>query len=254
MATVEVRQTDLEAGALANLLGIEGNYKRGGFRPTGTMEAGETGRYGEALITPERYGEMIEYITRDPFETELGGVAEQVLSPESLMDLWGNYQAGAEDLSRTMSEGLETGFKTDIGSIERLRRRQFERELIPQLAEQFSGTSGLSSSDFGQAVANAAADLSFELGALDFDASEAAAARRAQIAALAPQVQQAQLAMPTAFGSDLIALGEQTSPGAKLTETFMELAGVDTGGQAVVRQQGSGAAGTMTAVGTLLAP
>lgn len=247
---VETRHSGLEAGAVANLLGIGGTYSHGGFEPRGTISG--QGQFAPVLFTPERFQEIIDYITTEPTGTPLGAMAaEQVVSPEALRQVWEGYKGTAGELTGALGEGLRTGFKTSIDPIERLYKRQFERELVPQLAEQFAGTSGLSSSDFGRAVAESAADLSAELGSLEFGAQESAATRRAQMAALAPSIQASLLSAPTGFAQDLLALGEEMTPGRKLLQTFYDLAGIDTGGQTFVTQEPSRAGDILGGLGGL---
>lgn len=248
---IETHYSGLSAGAVANLFGIGGEFKGGGFKPTDAL-GGFQGQFAPTLFTPEKYQEIIDYINRDPSETELGQLAMgDIASPERLGQGFQDYLGTAGSLSAALSEGLETGFETDIAPLTDYYTRQFQKETVPQLAEEFAGTTGLGSSDFGLGLLGAGKDLAVELGGLEFGAKEAAAGRQLEMVGMAPDIQASLLGAPMGYAADMLALGEATQPGRKAWESFLTLSGVGTGGQTVVKQPSNKTAQLMSAIGGL---
>lgn len=167
------------------------------------------------------------------------------------------------DAFSNLREGLNTGFRVDLDPIRQAALRQFENQTIPGIAEQFAGTTGVNSSDFGRALAGSAADINIDLGALQVGADEAAAARRTQFGRFAPgagiQLAGGATALATeqaAFDAFLRGQLESIRPGSRLKDFFSELLSFDPGSAATVGGGGGGGtaeiiAAALSATGSL---
>ena len=129
-----------------------------------------------------------------------------------------------------LSEGLETGFRTDIDPIREQAEREFRRSTVPQIQEQFAAQTGSFATDFLGSVTGAAGDIHTNLGALQSQLDEAASGRRTALlgqgAGLAQQAGQVGLNLA---GSSLN-LGEQlildSTQGGRAATVLQMLAGL----------------------------
>lgn len=104
-------------------------------------------------------------------------------------------------------EAAETGFRTDAGPIFDEAIRRLNVDILPQIAETVGGASGIRSFGVAEAGSRAAADLLGQASLADIGLAEAAANRRLSGIPLAGQVAGTQLALPFAFGQDVLSLG-----------------------------------------------
>lgn len=123
-----------------------------------------------------------------------GGIAPQVFSPEdfgmlqnllnptesNFLQEFSPQMAGAmaAPFTQNISEGLSSGFRTDMSPVIAAEQSRLMNETIPEIAEQYAGITGGFSSDFGNAGLMAAKDMGLELGAMQSELDEGAAERR----------------------------------------------------------------------------
>lgn len=104
-------------------------------------------------------------------------------------------------------EAAETGFRTDAGPIFDEALRRLKTDFFPQIAETVGAQAGVSSSALIGAGAREGANLFGQAALADIGLAESAANRRLAGIPLAGQVAGTQLALPFAFGQDVLSLG-----------------------------------------------
>lgn len=177
---------------------------------------------------------------------------------ESAFELLGGAPATFEQLfnpaAATAQELAETGLRTDIDPIRQAAVRALRRETAPLLAERFAAQTGTFGTDFGRALADASADVETELGALQTQLDEAAAARRQTGAQLAANLG----VLPAEFAGTLFNLGEtqrlaqeEIRPGARLFRAFQILSGLGQPGATGAFQTGFAPSQTSQTLGAL---
>lgn len=156
-----------------NLLGI------GQFAPSGERGLKLVGNPTANVFGTENLNTLSEFLQTPPEPTAL-----QVLARESGAERVGDLSSIskgflAQDLLPAVDELLRTGFRTNTEGIRRGALREFERTTVPTALERVGSEFGLASTATRDALLQEAADLENALAELDFEASEAAAGRRA---------------------------------------------------------------------------
>ena len=164
-----------------------------------------------------------------PSELELAGTQLFKDAIPGLEGLFSNLEA----LGPVVQDLVDTGFRTDAQPIIDQELRRFERETVPGVAQRFG--SALSGSGFQNDIAQAAADLGIDLGALQVGLDEAAAGRRITGLQAAPSIFAAPTAARFDIGGQLEAAGGRERareiaqiPGATLAQSLGFLTGIET--------------------------
>lgn len=206
--------------------------------------SGDIGQQGSSLFAHRMFGPDDFGLLRD----QLGPVQDSPFANLALQNLPGADQAfgsAIDFLNQSVIPGLDrAGQVTDIAPIQAQQMRLFNQQIVPELANQFGflggGGQNLLSSDFGAAVAREGGNIATNLGALQFQAEEAAADRMLQAGQIGAGVATTlgglgaqRAAFPTALGQDLLALQEQNldfqllnRPGGLLLNFLNNLMGV----------------------------
>ncbi len=236
---------DFFSGIKAGAVGLGGSFNPSfGFQTTGKQTPGRE-RFFPTIFDVEAGRKIKDFINTPSQIGQLGELARnEIATPENIRGSFSQFQESAGGISEALREGLATGFRTDVDPIIERARRSLFQETIPDITEQFAGSSGIASSDFGRALANAGRDLELDLGTLQVDADEAAAGRRSQLLPVAGDISAKLLATPTLFGSDLAGLEEifrtqeeDTAPGAKLLENLFRFSELDQESGSVTKQK-----------------
>jgi hypothetical protein len=155
-----------------------------------------------------------------------------------------------ENLLPATDELLRSGFRTSIDPIVAEEKRRLMEETAPALGARYR--TSLRSSGFDNATGQALEDLAIRLGTLNFNADEAAAARRTQAILSGGAGNAYQLPLNLRLGGALVqgqagerARGrfESVRPGARLLNTLQMLSGVETSGGFVQQGQNPGGSG-----------
>ncbi len=146
-------------------------------------------------------------------------------------DLFGNIdQIISGQFLPSLAEGLETGFRTDIDPIRQQAERDFRRNTVPAIQEQFAQQTGSFSTDFLSSVTGAAGDIHTNLGALQSQLDEAASGRRTGLLGQAPGLLQGAGQVGMNLAGSSLNLGEQlildATPGGRALTLMQILAGV----------------------------
>lgn len=199
------------AGVLANLFGIETSIDDGGITYGGGGKGAEPAQFAEQVFGP---GSGFE---------EIGGFFD-LLNPygDITTNLGQQAAEGALDLTQVMSDVstpalaamTETGMPTDVDAL--------VQQSMADVAEQYSGVSGVNSSDFTSAAMREAAQL--RVGA-----DEAAKGRQLSALGFTPSFASS-FGNIMGTGADLLALGEDinlsstpTGRATALTQIFAGL-------------------------------
>lgn len=154
-------------------------------------------------------------------------------------DVQQDYLPGALDFLRllqpTALDLVQTGIPTAIDPIIERERFRLQTDTAPALAEMFAGTTGVNSSDFSAALAREGERLGADLGALQFNADEAATARRlsslpvaAELAGFGPTLATNIAAATQAIGERGRLAQESVRPGGRLLAALQTLTGLET--------------------------
>lgn len=279
VGNTEVSYSEPGSGLLSGLFGIGGRSTREGFEPWFNVPAGaeddfRTMGYKQAptLFDYETMQEMVDFIRTPQQIGEAGVFARSDEGPmglEGLKKALADFNIASEQQRNVLAEGLDTGFRVDVDMdpIREAAMYKLKNEIMPGISEGFAGTAGLASSDFGAALAGAGVGATKELAALEaelnYESGNAAAARRSTLTQAAPAISMAHLGAPSAWAESLATIEntmrqqeEQTRPGAREYEAFIQLMGADQGAYLSEQPQlqATGAekfAQTMGGVGTL---
>jgi hypothetical protein len=246
MAKVKVTHDDPEYGILANAFGIDvAPSAKYGFITKGALDPGEGGQFGPQIFTPGTVEDISEYIKTPLGIGDVGQWGREQFTPEMLAAVFSQHQEVGGNLLSSLNEGLSTGWEVDVQPLIDQALGEYYNEYVPQTAETFSGSTGVSSSAFGQALTTGAQELATNIGAYKYNAQEAAAARQAAITPMAGDISANYLAGNLAFGSDVAAydrylaeLERSSTPGATQYDAFMKMAGLDSSGTTVVQPEG----------------
>ena len=167
----------------------------GGFRiqPEGAHPAvanvfeGGEGPLAGQLDPDTLLGNILDQLSPD-FNTGVSG-ARDFLS-QGLGQGSGVIDAAGQ-ATRTLSEGLETGFKPDLQPVIEAANRNFFEEIVPQLGEQNVALQegvGPFSTDLSSSLLRAGTDLSTDLGALETQLQSQAGQTRASLAGISGTV------------------------------------------------------------------
>jgi len=230
----KVRYTAPSGGLFADLFGVGTTLGKKGFA-IGGPDAGNF-NYAPSLFGGGGAGQSIADYLSNPYQIGGAGILARdfvdLLAPNALA----NFVNSSQYISPAVNEALATGFRTDVSPIAAQARRQFARSTVPQLAEQFAGTSGINSSDFGRNLLGSAADLEASIGALQTELDDAANARRLQALSVAPSAATILASAPAALGSEFANLEqlfrtqeEGVRPGARLLDFAFNTAGLNQG-------------------------
>ncbi len=188
-----------------------GNAPEGYFGPGFAQQAFGSGDFSSLrnLLAPTNRNSLQEFA---------GAVGEQGI---------GGFQQAYQSVlgpgTNAISEGLNTGFRTDMSPIVDVERRRFERETVPGLVEQYAGLTGGFSSDLHNSLANASADLGVTLGSQQAQFDEAANNRRLQALTVGPAAAQAIGSMPFQAGNEMLGLGSQLQEDEYLSRPEVQL-------------------------------
>ena len=225
-----------------------------GPQGTGTQSywVDNSGNYGQGVNKPsDVLGRDYSYLSgsqqnlTDPTglgSIARGGFAPQIFQPADflglrnmlaptgrniLQELAGPIgMLGAEGLGgivdssqNALTQGLDSGFRTDMQPIIEAEKRRFSRETVPGLMEQYAGLTGGFSSATSSGLANAASDLGISLGSQQAQFDEAASNRRLQSMSVAPSI----AGMPFGLGSQALGLGSQIQEDQYLSRPEIQL-------------------------------
>ena len=213
---------------------------------------------GRDFSAPQIFGLPQYQSITDYFQAERELSPGELAARSKLGELSDPYMGLTDDIFGSLEEGIRTGFRTDVSPLVTQMENYYRGTALPDLAEDYIGTSGLSGSDFGEAVARLGRDLSSDIGSLQFQADETAAARRAQFTEAAPGIALRAFTGPVNMAAYFQQMREQEQamePGAQLWPLYASLQGMAQydPSQTIVSPGGtSGAATWMTAVGGLL--
>lgn len=210
--------------------GFGGAPSAGGYTPVPVPGTG-----APAPLSPERFGVLGDLLDiQNP-----GAPGAAALLPA----LEGGAAAGLGLLGDTASayrEGVGTGFRTDLSPIIAEETRRLYQDILPQIGQNFiaMNEAGPFSTDLTGQVVGAGRDLASQLGALQFQADEAAAARRAGLLPLGTSIASGMNEVPFRSAENLLSLGQQLilegTPAGRAATALQLLSGqVPTG--AVVR-------------------
>ncbi len=221
---------------------------------------------------PDKLGRTRPTIAGSLFGSGEREAIQQFLSPLGLTDLeqqapelgqqaidqLGPAQGLFDTALSGVGEAAQTGFLTDIDPISRAARRRFERETVPQLAEQFNFGNTFSSEGFQNRLFQAGTDLETNLGAIQAELQESASSRRLQALGLAPSVAAGSVGLPISVAQDVQGLGqanrlaqESTRRGGRVLDVLGQLQGLGQNQQFIqpgFNPQGSSTAGTIGAL------
>lgn len=199
----------------AEMMGFTTKTKPGeGYRITDAPDV-------PTIFDEQAWRQIERYLTKD---RELSPL--EVAAREEVMGSFEGMMGTEDAIWASLMEGLETGFRTDVDPLVAQMEQYYREEALPQLAEDYIGTSGLSSTDFGSAMARMASQLATNVGALQVEADEAAAIRRAGLLEAAPAISMETFSGPFAAAAGGQALREQEmalEPGARLWDTYMQM-------------------------------
>ena len=119
---------------------------------------------------------------------------------------------GEGGIGATLGEGLETGFKPDLGPVISEASRRFFGEIVPQLGQSNVALQegvGPFSTDLQSNLLQAGGTLASQLGALEVQNQNLAADRRGEFLGLSPLITNTLFNAPTDAGRNLLDLGEQ---------------------------------------------
>jgi len=242
----------------ANLANPSGNYLGSLFGQTWDPKKGWTGS-GGGIFGGTETGYLKDLMTPNPLYSGAQSAATQG------MDMGAAGMAPAvAGIGEGMSwlKGLADSGPTSIDPIIAQRKYDLMHNVVPQLAEQYSGlgSSGTMSSDFGGSLARAGGQMEADLGAKQYDAIEAYKTRLQQAAPMYGTMAGTQAALPVSLGSDILGLGgnlrtqqQSALPGNQVLALYQALQQSGTPNNMGFYQTGyaptSNAAGTMSALG-----
>jgi hypothetical protein len=242
MADTEIVYNEPEFGVLANAFGLAVRPSQShGFKIKGQLDPGEEGLFGPQLFTPGTMEDIYSYLQTPTAIGDLGQWGRESITPETLAAALSGHQAVGGDLLSSLQEGLQSGWEVDVDPLVRQAIGDYYQSYVPGAAETFSGSTGVSSSAFGESLTTGARTLAENIGAYQYNAQEAAAARKAALTPVAGDISANYLASLPAFGADVAAydrylaeLDRTSTPGAALYDAFMKFSGLDSGGQTIV--------------------
>ena len=217
-------------GVLQNLFGVPTRVlpdREGGGIGVGDPDGkGGFVNFAEQIFGPTDFSSIRDLLLPQNLGT---GGALQALSgqQQSVADIQDFLQGNVLGAAR---EGIDTGFRTDLDPIRRQAERQFSERDVPLIKENFAAQTGSFSTDFLNSITQGAAQLETDLGALQFQADEAAANRRTDLLPLAGTIAQGVGQIPLELGFQGLNLGEQvtldTTPGGRALTLGQILAGL----------------------------
>jgi len=218
-------------GLLSSILGVNYNKQTN----NGVASNSVTGFYPNSPFA-NLQSNLSQFINNPPqlqglgdIQSILGGVPAQYNAMQGLFN--NTIIPGATQLA-------QTGFPTSIAPVQQAALRQFYRQDVPALANQFAGQTGTFSTDFLNQLGQTAGDIETNLGALQTQLDEAAAGRRVQGLGLLPGLATASAGLGPAIGQDLFSTENQINqaqqalmPGYRGLQSFLQLSGAGTPGQ-----------------------
>lgn len=243
-----VRQTGQGAFRLDN---------RAQFAPTGPALFGAAGNQS-----------INDYLTlggSNAFTNPLGAIGRTgdfSMLPEQLRR---SYEQAGSTLDQLIGSSrpivdamIQTGMPVDIGSVVRAAQSRFNNVLMPDIAERYNPAQG---TDFQNIAAREAGLLETELGALDYEANEAARARQMEALTVAAPtlagLSADRMGLEGAALDELGAMSEATDPGARLFNSLLQLLGYTQQTTDLVRNAtpaGTGGSGTAEMISGLANP
>lgn len=248
-----IRYTNPFAGVLANLAGLQVRATRQGFVIDSDQDAGFNfagpvvgPRAGEGISGPggARFDPISDFLLNPLQIGALGETAREFADVSAAPSL-ADFLRTSGTISDTIREALTTGFRTDVAPIAAEARRQFFGSTVPDIAERFAGTAGISSGDFGRNLTTAAGDLESRLGSLQTELDEAASGRRLAASQFAPNAALITASGPAALAGEFARVEElfrtqeeATRPGARILDFILAAGGTNLGTTAQQEAEG----------------
>ena len=164
------------------------------------------------------------------------GSALQGLQTSQLGSLFGNDLLFG-DISSTLKEGLNTGFKPDLQPVINEASRSFFNEIVPQLGQSNVAMQegvGPFSTDLTGQLSGAGATLASQLGAMEVQNQNQAADRKGEMLGLSSLITDQLFNAGTNAGRNALDLGEQLAQqgtvGGRQSTLLQLLAGINPGG------------------------
>lgn len=222
--------TNPASGVIAGLLGgtpvrtVGGGFSFGG--PAGHVAAPN-------ILTPFNKRRLFEFISNPVEFTDVERAGQEALSDIQTAGL-GNLDTLLSDfITPAAQEALSTGFLVDDQPFIDNALNRLQRETLPNLVEQFAGTSGVQSSDFGRELVRSARDVETSIALNAMNLADAAANRRLSALGAAPAAvaggSAAQAGLIDAIATleaNLRKQEEAARPGARILSTIIDLAGL----------------------------